>query len=777
MPSQNKKFKPKLKSYHIFLLAIIFCPFIILNSNSVNRKRKIKKENEFIQKLFLRRLDFSSDTEAICSKGSEKLKNYYLTRDDEYIGINNDNIESGNKGKHVDALINLVAGKGDTNENAKEYIMHLIPVFTILGLAILSIFGWVLLCSCSCCNCCCCCCCCCKKPMCKIPLFIITSVCYAFVLGVSTYGLSQSNSIFVGLADTECSILKFIDQIISGEGKNVRKPYWAGIDQIQNILTETKTNIANVKTSYTADLQQKQSEVTSARSAFTNELSIQSGKVKTNENTIDSKTYKLDIVYEFGVSSGSSFTPADSFLNKLNIEFNQKDQRSTELMSSIETEFSKIKDDDSVDTALDDGIEKIEPIKTSIDEVKNQISSIIIDYSDKIDKYGKMAFKIIFSVLMVLDAALAALMIVNIFFSLSCFDKCCCCCRCLLRSLVPILWNILAFLTILSLIIGFLCTLIGTLGGDLISVVSFLVSEENLKGSDPILLTEGGDILDRCINGDGDIGEDLGLKDNQAFKSMEELEEYKKQLIQVQQEFNQALTKKEDYYNDYIKRFNKRKDYTTADIDLINESSPDDKLGLGDNLNYLNSGTMSIKEEWTIKCNERYHSCEEPREDGHTNSYCIEIKSCSSKSIETNWYNGQDAATIGKYAKVVDAFIKSIKISSNGGDGSINKAIEEIDKKYESFIKAENDNINVYKNTIEKLTKIFEEIAGGDQLLSILNCKFIGKNVRVILKYLDKSLGKSFYNVGIVLAVAGVVMYVSIALTIFLNIMVKGSTK
>jgi len=653
--------------------------------------------------------------------------------------------------------------------------MHLIPVFTILALAILSIFGWILLCSCSCCNCCCCCCC--KHHRCKIPLSIITFVCYTFVLGVSVYGLSQSNSIFVGLADTECSILKFIDQVISGEGKNVRKPYWAGIDQIQNILTETKTNIANVKASYTVDLQQKQSEVTSKRNAFTSELSTQSGKVNANKNTIDSKTYKLDIVYEFGVSSVSSYTPADSFLNKLNLEFNQKDQRSTELMGSIEAEFSNIANDGSVDTALDNGIEKIEPIKTSIDEVKNQISNIIIDYSDKIDKYGKMAFKIIFSVLMVLDAALAALMTVNLFFSLSCFDKCCCCCRCLLRSLVPILWNILAFLTILSFFIGFLCTLIGTLGGDLISVVSFLVSEENLKGNEPILLTEGGDILNRCINGDGDIGEDLGLKDNPALKSMEELEKYKNQLIQAQQEFNQALTKKEDYYNDYIKRFNKRKDYTTADIDLINESNADDKLSLGENLNNLNSGTMSIKEEWTIKCNERYHSCEVSREDGHTNSYCIEIKSCSSKSIETNWYNGQDAATIGKYAKVVDAFIKSIKISSNGGDGSINKAIEEIDKKYESFIKAENDNINVYKNTIEKLTKIFEEIAGGDQLLSILNCKFIGKNVRVILKYLDKSLGKSFYNVGIVLAVAGVVMYVSIALTIFLNIMVKGSTK
>ena len=98
-------------------------------------------------------------------------------------------LESRNKEKQVDALINLVVGKGDTNENDKEYIMHLIPVFDILVLAILSIVGWVFLCSFYYCNCCCCCCC--RNAMCKIPFFIITSILYVFVLGVSAYGLSK----------------------------------------------------------------------------------------------------------------------------------------------------------------------------------------------------------------------------------------------------------------------------------------------------------------------------------------------------------------------------------------------------------------------------------------------------------------------------------------------------------------------------------------------------------------------------------------------------------
>ena len=777
MSTKNKNFKPKLKSCHILLLAIILCPILISNSNSVNRRRKLKKESEFIQNLILRKLDFSSDTDAICSKGSEDLKNYYLTRDDDSIGIKNDKIESEEKEKYVDALINLVASKGDTNENIKEYVMHLIPVLVILVLAILSIPGWIILCSCSCCSCCCCCCC--KKAFCKLPFFIITAVCYAFVLGISIYGLSQSDSIFVGLSDTECSILKFIDQVLSGEGENAPKPYWAGIDTIQNILSQTKANIANARTNYRTELDSKKEKITSARNLFKSELEGQSNKVNLNTNNLNDKIYKLDIIKDFGtytIAEGLRATP-DCFLQLFGNEFKQKDDNSQSLMTSIEGSFSSVVSDGSVNGALDSGIDQIKPIKTSIDEVKNQISGIIIDYSDTIDKYGKLAFKIVFSVLMVLDAAIAALMTVMLFFSFSCFDKCCCCCRCLLKSLVHILWNILALLTFLTLLIGFFCTLIGTLGGDLISVVSFLVSEENLKASEPILLTEGGDMLNKCINGDGDITEDLGLKDNPALKSMDDLKTYKAQLINTKKEFNEALSRRPDYYYNFINKFNSIADYKASDIKLIctNDNS---ELNLDTCLDDLNTETRTNKnDEWQRKCNQGSHSCEELRQAGNTNHFCIELKTCTTKNI-LSWYNADgESESIKSNAKVVDAFIESIRSSSNGAEGSINNALTKLDVAYQNFINAENENLDVYKDTIDDLTLIFENVAGGDKLLSILNCKFIGKNVRVMLRYLDKSLGKSFYNVGICLTVAGVAMFVSIAFTILLNIIINQKSK
>ena len=58
---------------------------------------------------------------------------------------------------------------------------------------------------------------------------------YALVVVVCIYGFSQSNHIFVGLANTECSILKFFDEVLEGESKD-SLPKWAGIKGIKDIF-------------------------------------------------------------------------------------------------------------------------------------------------------------------------------------------------------------------------------------------------------------------------------------------------------------------------------------------------------------------------------------------------------------------------------------------------------------------------------------------------------------------------------------------------------------
>ena len=75
-----------------------------------------------------------------------------------------------------------------------------------------------------------------------MPCFLFTYVFYALVVAVCIYGLTQTKNIFTGLADTECSLLQFFDQILYGEVKEIT-PKWIGINEIDTILANLETRI------------------------------------------------------------------------------------------------------------------------------------------------------------------------------------------------------------------------------------------------------------------------------------------------------------------------------------------------------------------------------------------------------------------------------------------------------------------------------------------------------------------------------------------------------
>ena len=110
-------------------------------------------------------------------------------------------------------LRNLEFSLNKNKQDIINYGKHLLPSLIFFAIGILCIPGWLICCFCCCCNCCCCCCC--KKPGCKLPCFIFTYIFYGLSVAICIYGLTQSNKIFVGLSDTECSILKFFDQFYS----------------------------------------------------------------------------------------------------------------------------------------------------------------------------------------------------------------------------------------------------------------------------------------------------------------------------------------------------------------------------------------------------------------------------------------------------------------------------------------------------------------------------------------------------------------------------------
>ena len=777
---EKKKFTPRLKSYHLLFLAIILCPILILNSNYVNKKRSENKLNEeakekFNKIIFGRRLDeFPEDTEKVCKKGSDDQKEYYKTGDGSKIGIKDGAISSEDRPDYINNLIDIIKSSTsdsgediDVKEKLTPYIKHLIPVFFFLGVTILAIPGWVMCCSCCCANCCCCGCL--KKKICELPFFIITYACYGIVFIASIYGLSQSNSIFVGLADTECSLLKFVGDVIYGENKET-KPKWGGIENINNKLTEASEQFERIKDHTLSELGPKKSSISTVQNTFKDMLVSQSQNIENNKNqyTYTSSDEILDLAYDFGTFDASKNpTKAKTFVFNWTAEYEVAYSTANGIMDGVESNFRSLTGEGGVSDTFDEIQGPINDIKASIDNVKDQISDIIISYSDTIDEYGKLGFKIVFSVLTVFVAAIAAIMLVLCFCS---GKKCSSCClfRCGFRIILHILWNILALLMILTFLIGTIFLLVGTIGGDLVSVVSFIVSSENLsKGEGEIaLLGEAADKLTICLNGNGDISEEIGIDDG-TRQQLEILKTYKRQLESLIIQF-QTMGQRRETFNNYDKKLKEREVYSTLDFGFKKDNSYayklKDVLNNANNENNYEELSFHCPASNKVTCESSYTQTS-PRK-------CFDLSDCNSNTIKTR-YPSSDV-DLNKYMEIIYEIISKQQTANSGNAYSIKSAIDAIDGKYEAFIEAESSGLRFFHGSIAGITDIFDSLVGDeDEFLSFLNCKFMGKNIKVVLKFLEKSLGGHFKTVGICLLLSGFSLAIAIIFTILLMSILK----
>ena len=642
MENQNNHFYQKFKSYHLLILGCILFSLLIINSNYVNNQRaqeKLNQEksqlfNQIISKRYLEEeSENNTQTDQVCSRGSESLIEYYKTGDLSKIELEEGNITCEEKDEgYMKALINIVknlAGGGDEDTETNNdfntpsegevegrrnllgesmsiddmqddliaYGKHLLPILIFFVIGILCIPGWLICCFCCCCNCCCCCCC--KKPGCKIPCFIFTYVFYALVVAVCIYGLTKSNSIYVGLADTECSLLKFFDQILDGETKQ-ELPRWAGISGINDILDDLYYQINDMKSGTKTQMDSKIDEIGNKKGNFIGFMNTSGDRFfeEGNYKEIYSKDYDfyidsthingryvLDIIKMFGKydSTSKKYKPENSVLDIWEQEYSLVSQTADEYMGQAHDGFSQILDDkvDDLLGSFNDGRNQLDEIKSSFDDIKNDIGGLIIDYSELIDDYGKLGFKLVFGVLALINIAIAVFMLlICICSGKSCTN--CCCCRCICKLFTHLLWNILALLMIIVFLVGFLIALVGQVGSDAMSIISYVVSADN---TDNILLDQLGDAksyLERCINGDGQIVEELGL-DTSQIDSFDDIRTAEQKIEETKNQFEEK--KQFVTYMIYKDKLLSRDNLTDSTLSLILETETVDFNNL--NSNYL----------------------------------------------------------------------------------------------------------------------------------------------------------------------------------------------
>ena len=814
----------KLKPYQMILLSCLLAAFMIINSNNVNYNRDLAKLNKEKGELFdriinTRRLSSSSSqtySAEICARGSDDLKEYYQKGDPKIIDIDpHKSIECEDKDEtYMKALINIVRTMADDTEedpdggrrnlrnlggvsdidqqDLTDYGMRFLPMAVFLVFGILSIFGWIFCCICCCCDCCCCCCL--KKTSCKVPCFIFTYVFYGLVVGISLYGLIQSNKIFVGLADTECSILKFFEQVLHGEIKQT-KPYWAGIERIKELLGSLKTTINAMKDDAKGDLNKKMNNpgvpaepgLEQIRTDFLGSIK-EAGNKFFIENTEDYKApyvfpdpnsepkYIYDMVYSFGrYEEGTGYTNP-SYLYAWDQEFSIIDGEAYGYLTNVQRDFNDILDRNFIefDKGLQSGIDNLGDLTSPFTDANDEIGKILSNYSESIDSNGKMSVKIIFGGLMAMNVALAALMLLICMFSgKSCTS--CCCCRCLFKFCTHILWNVLALLMILSFIFGSLIALVGRLGGDAMGLVSYIMSKENFQNTNnPLIIDKLGkakDYIETCLHGDGDIAKKLNL--GTSFDSFTEINDVQSDISNVKSQF-ENLKNQRGTYDEINDKFTAQSTYT-EDITMYLKGSLTEKISFSSSLQKINEilDTCGRGDRWNLD-SENELECISPPEDEPQN---YNPKKCKPYQMNSDYSGCGDYTTYSNYLKVLDGFIGHASGTSVGDSDNAPSFMNEVrvlKGKYDTYLTFYVNILGFFERTIRRITVLIHPYTGDNgEAFSFINGKFIGINLRIILKYFKHSLGGDFFTVGICLCVVGLSLILSISSTIILIVIIN----
>ena len=137
---KGEKEKTTFKAYHIFIIACILSPLLILNSNYVNNRKEKIKTNEGNSKLFDqiilgRQLEgvegdeggAKTGTDKICEKGHDDLVVYYKTGDLGKIGLDDKPIKAEDKDEpYLQSLIKIIKSlSGGGDDSKKERLRNL----------------------------------------------------------------------------------------------------------------------------------------------------------------------------------------------------------------------------------------------------------------------------------------------------------------------------------------------------------------------------------------------------------------------------------------------------------------------------------------------------------------------------------------------------------------------------------------------------------------------------------------------------------------------------
>ncbi len=454
------------------------------------------------ESIFLRNLNvdpnLKSDYSKICKKVSKEFNK----------NLENDEYEFESKSKNVDELTDLI--KERNLDSALAYGKTVIIWVIFLAFSVISFILWMFYCCfCTCCQNCCCCCSANKKGnCCDIFSLIATIISYSLVIILAIASLTISKKFMQGFNGSFCGLYKFYEITLDGEREEKPMPRWNGIDNVANLLKEVERNAIN--------------PIQKASSILVYDAQLvelhPNGRYDKCEVTFNKNDINQQYLYEY--------------CNAINKQY----KAYTGLRGYVEgVQGYEVLDSNAF-------VDNINNLKEKVLEGKvKDIVKMLGKIAPIINNYGQKIF-LAFSVILIVVAAVQLLMILlTRFLSVK---------ICFFKFLFHLIWNLVCLFTIFLFIIGAIFGLLGSIGSDVLGVVSFLFSHENLYADSPVLIPKPEDnqgegsvnyihVIDECINGHGNLSDIFDLSKKYDYEELNGLIKMKEQFdIYLQEDPN-----------------------------------------------------------------------------------------------------------------------------------------------------------------------------------------------------------------------------------------------
>ena len=226
--TSNRKYKKIL----LIIITTFSLSFLSLNVSEI----VINKES--IRHLALD----ETKIDEICENAPKSVQEYYLSSNlTELFQLDE---EKTYDNSYTQTLLDLLEGKTEKS-NIMKYISRLIPFVIFIILGIISIFGWIVCCSCYCCPCCCC-----NQTaknqyLCRLISFLLFMGMSVVVIGLSFYGLIDLNNIMKSLNGMSCTVFKLYTEVINGQETEIT-PKWTGVQNIKIVTAETTQTVDQI---------------------------------------------------------------------------------------------------------------------------------------------------------------------------------------------------------------------------------------------------------------------------------------------------------------------------------------------------------------------------------------------------------------------------------------------------------------------------------------------------------------------------------------------------